>query len=107
MALNLVFNHVTTSIRSNSARVVSQLTSCFARANSVKTLAKFLPICTLNIRAEIEGGASSTRTTATETPIESDVALHWWVGLLTGSVSNAGEAVSRRLYLIESKLNFE
>lgn len=88
-----MYNHVTTSIRSNSARVVSQLTSCFARADAAKTIAKFLPVCALNIRAELEGGASSTRTTSTQTPIESDVALHWWIGILTGAVTNAGEVL--------------
>lgn len=93
LALDIVFKQVTSSIRSNSARVVSQLTSCFARADSAKTLIKFLPICTVNIRLEIEQGASSVRTTSSNTPIESDVTLHWWIGLLTGAVTNAGAEV--------------
>lgn len=91
LALDIVFQQVTTSIRSNSARVVSQLTSCFARANSAKTLAKFLPICDINIRIELEQGASSTRTTSTSTQIDSDVTLHWWIGLLTGAVTNGAD----------------
>ena len=94
LALDIVFKQVTTSIRSNSARVVSQLTSCFARADSAKTLRKFFSICSMNIRLEIEQGASSVRTTSTNTPIESDVTLHWWIGLLTGSITNAGAEVS-------------
>jgi proteasome activator subunit 4 len=94
LALDIVFQQVTTSIRSNSARVVSQLTSCFARANSAKTLAKFLPICDINIRIELEQGASSTRTTSTSTQIDSDVTLHWWIGLLTGAVTNGADVRS-------------
>lgn len=93
LALSIVYNHITSSIRSNSARVVSQLTSCFARANSTKTLARFLPVCALNIRSELEQGASSTRTTSSQNLIESDLALHWWIGILTGAVTNAGENV--------------
>lgn len=98
MALDIVYKQVTTSIRSNSARVVSQLTSCFARANAAKTLARLLPICSINIRLELEQGASSIRTTSTNTPIESDITLHWWIGLLTGAVTNAGAEVSFLLY---------
>ena len=95
LALSIVFKEVTTSIRSNSARVVSQLVSCFARADPSKTLAKFFPLCALNIRLELESGASATRTTTTHTPIESDTSLHWWTGLLTGALTNAGEAILR------------
>lgn len=93
LALDIVFRHLSTSVRSNSARMASQLVSCFARANSPKTLAKFLKPCAIAIRVEIEGGASSTRTTSTNTPIESDTTLHWWIGLLTGAVTVAGEAI--------------
>lgn len=93
MALDLVFKEVTTTARSNSARVVSQLVSCFARANTVKTLKKYFNLCETNIRIELEGGASSTRTTSTNTPIESDTTLHWWIGILTGAVTNAGAEV--------------
>ena len=100
MALDILFNYVTSSIRSNSVRVISQLTSCFSRANSAKTLAKFLRPCSINIRAEIESGASSTRTTSTQTPIESDTTLHWWIGLLTGALTNAGENVRVPLHTV-------
>ncbi|KAI5481022.1 proteasome activator subunit 4 [Pseudohyphozyma bogoriensis] len=93
LALDIVFKQVTSQVRSNSARVVSQLTSCFARADAKKTLAKFLPLCDLNIRAELDSGASSTRSTSTHTPIESDITLHWWTGLLTGAVTNAGASL--------------
>ena len=93
LALDIVFRHLSTSVRSNSARMASQLVSCFARANSPKTLAKFFKPCAINITIEIEGGASSTRTTSTNTPIESDTTLHWWIGLLTGAVTVAGTAI--------------
>ncbi|GAA6008845.1 hypothetical protein JCM10207_001745 [Rhodosporidiobolus poonsookiae] len=93
LALDLVHREVTSSVRSNSARVVSQLVSCFARADAAKTLRKFFNLCDLNIRAELEGGAGATRTTRTDNPIESDTTLHWWTGLLTGTVTNAGEKI--------------
>lgn len=96
LALDIVHREVTSNVRSNSARVVSQLVSCFARANSRKTLAKFFKLCDLNIRLEVEGGAGSTRTTTTNVPIESDTTLHHWVGLLTGAVTNSGEEVRER-----------
>ncbi|GAA5854935.1 hypothetical protein JCM8547_004128 [Rhodosporidiobolus lusitaniae] len=93
LCLDLVHREVTTSIRSNSQRVTSQLVSCFARANAEKTLKKFFDLCDMNIRAEIEGGAGATRSTRTDTPIESDTTLHWWTGLLTGAVTNSGEKI--------------
>lgn len=94
LALDIVFKEVSSTARSNSARVVSQLVSCFARSNSAKTLKKYWRLCDTNIRLELEGGASSTRTTSTNNPIESDVTLHWWIGILTGVVTNSGEEVS-------------
>lgn len=95
LALDIVFKEITTTARSNSARVVSQLVSCFARADAAKTLKKYWHLCETNIRIELEGGAASTRTTSTSTPIESDVTLHWWTGILTGALTNGGEVVSR------------
>lgn len=47
----------------------------------------------MNIRMELEQGASSVRTTSSNTPIESDITLHWWIGLLTGATTNAGAEV--------------
>ncbi|KAM0792923.1 hypothetical protein ACM66B_002682 [Microbotryomycetes sp. NB124-2] len=90
LALDIVFREVSTTARSNSARAVSQLISCFARADAATTLKKCFDACDTHIRAELEGGASSTRTTSTNNPIESDVTLHWWIGILTGAVTNAG-----------------
>ncbi|GAA5836406.1 hypothetical protein JCM11251_007072, partial [Rhodosporidiobolus azoricus] len=93
LCLNLVYREVTDNVRSNSARVVSQLVTCFARSDATKTLNKFFDLCDMNIRAELESGAGSTRTTRTNNPIESDTTLHWWTGLLTGAVTNAGEKI--------------
>ncbi|SCV72468.1 BQ2448_4005 [Microbotryum intermedium] len=93
LALSIVFKEVTSNVRSNSARVVSQLVSCFARSNSAQTLKLFFPLCDEHIRLELEGGASSTRTTSTNNVIESDVSLHWWIGLLTGAITNGGAAL--------------
>ncbi|GAA5959559.1 hypothetical protein JCM21900_003196 [Sporobolomyces salmonicolor] len=106
LALDIVHREVTSNIRSNSARVVSQLVSCFARANAKKTLAKFFKLCDISIRMEIDGGAGSTRTTSTSTPIESDTTLHWWIGLLTGAVTNAGEEILPYKAELKSLLQF-
>ncbi|GAA5921528.1 hypothetical protein JCM1841_000553 [Sporobolomyces salmonicolor] len=106
LALDIVHREVTSNIRSNSARVVSQLVSCFARANAKKTLAKFFKLCDISIRMEIDGGAGSTRTTSTSTPIESDTTLHWWIGLLTGAVTNAGEEILLYKDELKSLLQF-
>lgn len=78
-------------------RATSQLVSCFARANARKTLDKFFHLCDRKIRQELESGAGSTRSTRTDHAIESDATLHWWTGLLTGAVTNAGEAVRPNL----------
>ncbi|GAA6033408.1 hypothetical protein JCM8097_006736 [Rhodosporidiobolus ruineniae] len=93
LCLDLVHREVTSNIRSNSARVTSQLVSCFARADATKTLKKFFDLCDLRIRAELESGAGATRTTRTDNIIESDTTLHWWMGLLTGAVTNSGEKI--------------
>lgn len=80
-------------MRTNSARVTSQLVSCFARADAAKTLDRFFRLCDRRIRQELESGAGSTRSTRTDHAIESDTTLNWWIGLLTGAVTNAGEQV--------------
>ena len=75
--LHLVFEYASTNVRSNAVRAVHQLVECMANADPRKTLAKFVPFCTRNIRVEIEHGASSLRTTSTSNPIPSDATLHW------------------------------
>ncbi|KAK4048054.1 Proteasome activator BLM10 [Microbotryomycetes sp. JL221] len=106
LALDIVYREISTSARSNSARAVSQLVSCFARANSVKTLKKCFSACDIHIRGELEGGASSTRTTSSNTPIESDVTLHWWIGILTGAITNGGDALLTYKESLQSLIKF-
>jgi proteasome activator subunit 4 len=78
MVLNMVFEYASTNIRSNAVRAIHQLVECVANANPAKTLAKFLPFCIMNIRAELDHGASSVRTTSlNSTPLPSDSSLHW------------------------------
>jgi hypothetical protein len=47
---------------------------------------RFLPFCTINIKAELESGASSIRTTSSSRPLASDATLHWskWIFLACG-----------------------
>lgn len=43
----------------------------------VLLLHRFLPFCAINIKAELEHGASSIRTTSSSRPLASDATLHW------------------------------
>lgn len=79
LVLNMVYDYASTNVRSNAVRAVHQLVECIANADPVKTLAKFLPFCTRNIRIELENGASSLRTTSASSPLPSDATLHWSV----------------------------
>jgi proteasome activator subunit 4 len=72
-----IFEYASTTIRSNAVRAIHQLVECVANANPRKTLAKFLPFCSHNIRTELENGASSTRTTSDSSPLPADATLHW------------------------------
>lgn len=93
MVLNMVFDYASTNVRANAVRAIHQLVECVANANPVKTLGKFLPFCTQNIRTELEHGASSLRTTSlTSTPLPSDASLHWNLAILRGSMYNDGKA---------------
>lgn len=94
IALNIFKEHVINSPKANSARAIGHLAACFGRANPKSSLDTFLPICISKIKTEIEHGASSTRTTTSSTPIESDNALHWYCLLLLGSLHMAAEHVS-------------
>ncbi|KAG8998807.1 hypothetical protein FRB90_012229 [Tulasnella sp. 427] len=62
LVLDLVWDFATTTVRANAVRAVHQLVECVARANSSKTLKRFLPYAINNIRAELEHGASSIYT---------------------------------------------
>lgn len=77
LVLNMVFDYASTNVRSNAVRAIHQLVECVANADPVKTLAKFFPFCSRNIRIELENGASSLRTTSSSSPLPSDATLHW------------------------------
>lgn len=93
VALSVFTKHVIGSPRVNSARAVGHLAACFGRADPAKSLAAFLPVCIDKINIELDNGASSTRTTSSSTPIESDNALHWYCLILLGSVHMAADDV--------------
>jgi hypothetical protein len=73
----MIFEYASTNVRPNAVRAIHQLVECVANANADKTLAKFLPFCSKNIRVELENGASSMRTTSVSSPLPSDATLHW------------------------------
>lgn len=78
MVLGMVFDYASQNVRSNAVRAIHQLVECVANADPVKTLARFLPFCSRNIRTELEHGASSLRSTSlNSTPLPSDATLHW------------------------------
>ncbi|KAK0456353.1 hypothetical protein EV421DRAFT_1699087 [Armillaria borealis] len=93
LVLNMVFDYASTNVRPNAVRAVHQLVECIANADPVKTLARFLPFCSRNIRTELENGASSLRTTSDSMPIPSDATLHWNLAILRGTVYNDGKAI--------------
>jgi len=73
----MVFNYASTTVRSNAVCAVHQLVKCVANPDPVKTLAKFSPHCSRDIRTELDNGASSLRTIPSPTPRPSDATLHW------------------------------
>ncbi|TDL28808.1 ARM repeat-containing protein [Rickenella mellea] len=93
LVLKMVFDYASSNVRSNAVRAVHQLVECVANANASKTLAKFMPFCVRNIRAEVENGASSVRTTSTSMPLPSDATLHWNLAILRGAMYNDGTAL--------------
>ncbi|KAF9014988.1 hypothetical protein BDQ17DRAFT_1418116 [Cyathus striatus] len=93
MVLNMVYDYASTNVRSNAVRAIHQLVECVANADPVKTLDKFFPFCSMNIRTELENGASSLRTTSSSTPIPSDATLHWNLAILRGTVYNDGRSI--------------
>ncbi|KAL4069445.1 hypothetical protein J3A83DRAFT_4095440 [Scleroderma citrinum] len=93
LVLNMIYDYASTNVRSNAVRAIHQLVECVANANPEKTLAKFFPFCEATIRAEIEHGASSVRTTSTSSPLPSDATLHWSLAILRGTIHNDGKAL--------------
>lgn len=79
LVLKLVYEYATTNAKSNSVRVFgTHLVSALARANPEKVLARFLPFCSRQIEEELKHGASSLRTTSSNSSaVASDTTLHW------------------------------
>jgi len=77
MVLGMIYEYASTNVRPNAVRAIHQLVECVANADPVKTLARFFPFCAQNIRAELENGASSLRTTSSSAPLPADATLHW------------------------------
>ncbi|KAI6153365.1 hypothetical protein BKA82DRAFT_3971276 [Pisolithus tinctorius] len=103
LVLNMIFDYATTNVRSNAVRAIHQLVECVANANPEKTLAKFFPFCEASIRAEIEHGASSVRTTSSSTPLPSDATLHWSLAILRGTLLKYKERFLSLLRLLRDK----
>lgn len=93
-ALRLFYEYVAHSPRANCARAISYLTSCFARADSKKTMALFVPLCCRMIKQELSFGAASVPSTSTSTaPLNEDTAFQWYCYLLNGTLAQAGESI--------------
>ncbi|KAF8587302.1 hypothetical protein K439DRAFT_1645895 [Ramaria rubella] len=89
LALNLIYDYASTTVRPNCVHAVHQLVECISNANPVKTLQKFLPLCIKNIQTELHNGASSVRTTSmTSAPLPSDATFHWTLAILRGLVAH-------------------
>ncbi|KAJ7102239.1 hypothetical protein B0H15DRAFT_813790 [Mycena belliarum] len=94
LVLNMVYDYASTNVRVNAVRGIHLLIEALASADPVKCLAKFFPLCSRMIKIELEGGASSLRTSSSaSSPIPSDATLHWHLAILRGCVYNNGDAV--------------
>lgn len=83
LALNLVYDYASTTVRPNCVHAVHQLVECISSANPAKALEKFLPFCINTIQVELHNGASSVRTTSmTSAPLPSDATFHWSMSFL-------------------------
>ncbi|WFD34224.1 Proteasome activator BLM10 [Malassezia cuniculi] len=92
-ALNILVEYVATTVSAAAVKVIGSLVACFARVDASKVLGRILRVCTSNIRTEIKHGASSVRTTSTSIPRPQDAALHYYINILGGALTGAGEAV--------------
>jgi len=90
IAFKIVYKQCTTTTSPNSVKHLGNLVACFARADGQKVLDQLLPVCVKRIREELDHGASSTRTTSTSTPLDSDTALHHYLSVLYGALSGEG-----------------
>ncbi|GJJ09449.1 hypothetical protein Clacol_003672 [Clathrus columnatus] len=94
LALNLVYDYASTTVRPNCVHAVHQLVECIANANPQKALEKFLPFCLTSIKTELQNGASSIRTTSMNSaPLSSDATFHWTLAILRGLVRSDGRAL--------------
>lgn len=103
-AFDRIYQHCAEEPSSNAVRVVGSLLVCFARIDSVHTLDRLVPLSVDKIRAEIEHGASSRRTTSTYTGAPGDMRLHWYLMTLIGAVNGSGAAILRHGAALRSTL---
>ena len=89
--LDVVATYAAHTVSAPAVKAIGALVACFARADPERALARFVPLCSERIAAELAHGASSVRTTSTSVPRLQDAALHWYTSILTGAVTNAGE----------------
>ena len=89
LALRLFVEQIANSPRSNSAKAIGNVASCFARADSEKTLALVLPLCDRQIRAELNAGACSIPSSSTSSPMDGDNVFQFYCYLLAGALSQS------------------
>ncbi|PWZ00606.1 hypothetical protein BCV70DRAFT_199880 [Testicularia cyperi] len=92
-SFDTIADYCATTVSATSVRVIGSLVGCFARADSKMVLARIVPMCAANIRAELANGASSVRTTSTSLPAAGDAALHWNLSVLTGALTLPGDEI--------------
>ncbi|PWN45808.1 hypothetical protein IE81DRAFT_319641 [Ceraceosorus guamensis] len=90
LAFRIVADHCENTVHAPSVTAIGTLVQMFAEADSEKVLARLLPLCVDRIEAEIQHGASSTRTTSTSVPAASDTTLHWNLSILCGALASPG-----------------
>ena len=90
---DLVLDYVRTTTAANGVKVVGSLIGCFARANSSVVLQHIIPLSCERIKAELEHGASSIRTTTTSVPCPQDTTLHWHINVLSNAIMFSGSAL--------------
>ncbi|KAJ7666434.1 hypothetical protein B0H17DRAFT_1162542 [Mycena rosella] len=104
LVLNMVYDYASTNVRANAVRGIHLLIEALANADPVKCLAKFFPLCARTIRIELEGGASSLRTSSsTSSPIPSDATLHWHLAILRGCILAYKDELVSLLSLLHDK----
>jgi proteasome activator subunit 4 len=78
MVLNMIYEYATNNVRNNAVRAIHQLVEAVSQVDPARALERFFPFCSEKIYTELENGASSIRTTASDSPrVLSDATLHW------------------------------